>query len=388
VRSSDATQMREAPARTIRHILVMTYGHVADVLAAGPSLKALRETYPQATINVLAVEYVRDLLEACPYVDNVVILPDFKYKGTPWFRAEQTLGLVRAAPRLLWRYDMVLVLHARSNFLARLAFLTAAPVRAGYQDGGPVWLFTHHAQPYNNIIPFRDENRRVLQAINVPVRDSRMEIWTSPHDDAAVAAMLEEAGVSADDTLVGLHPGTHWSCQQWYPERWAQVGNGLRTRYGAKIIITGTADEAPLAEEIAAGMGERPIVLTGRTTVPQFASLIRRLQLLVCVNSAASQIALATRTPMLNLIGYENPTWTAAARGEAMTVIQGFKPGEARTSWCPWGVWGKLSECHREAACLGRGGLQTIGPEAVFAAAERHLANKAPARSQAGYSPA
>jgi ADP-heptose:LPS heptosyltransferase len=320
-------------------------------------------------------------------VDKVVVLPDFKYKGTRWFRAEQILGLVRTAPRLLRRFDMVLVLHARSSFLARLAFLTAAPVRAGYQDGGPAWLFTHHAQPCDKIISFRDENRRVLQAVGVPVPGSRMEIWTSAHDDALIATLLEDAGVRADDTIVGLHPGTHWSCQQWYPERWARVGDELRTRYGAKIVITGTADEAPLAEEIAAAMGERPIVLTGRTTVPQFASLVRRMRLLVCVNSAASQIALATGTPMLNLIGYENPTWTAAAHGEAMTVIRGFKPEEAKTSWCPWGVWGKLSQCHREAACLGRGGLQTIDPTEVVAAAERHLA-QVPAVPSTGARPA
>jgi ADP-heptose:LPS heptosyltransferase len=351
----------------------MVYGHVADVLSAGPSLKALRETYPEATISVLAVPYVREMLEACPYVDRVIVMTDLNHKGSRWVHAERLLKLATMTPRLFGRFDMVLVLHARSNFLARLAFLTGAPIRAGYQDENPAWLYTHRAQPYQDVVSFRAENRRVLEAVGIPVSRASMEIWTSPRDDAAVDALLQDEGTGADDVLIGLHPGSHWTCQQWYPHQWAALGDMLADRYGARLVITGTADEISLAREIADGMRTRPLVLAGRTTIPEFAALIRRLRLLICVNSAASQLALATGTPMLNLIGYENPTWTAAAQGELMTVVRGFKPEEGKASWCPWHYWGRLSECHKEGACLGRGGMQTITPDLVLAAAERYL---------------
>ncbi len=371
-----------APARPIRRILVMVYGHVADVLSAGPSLKALREAYPDATISALAVPYVRDMLEACPYLDHVLLMEDFKHKGSKWIHAERVWGLARMAPRLFGRFDMVVVLHARSNFLTRLAFLSGAPIRAGYQDGNPAWLLTHRAQPYAGVLSFRDENRRVLQALAIPVRGARMEIWTGARDEEAVSTLLAEHGIGEGDVVVGMHPGSHWTCQQWYPRQWAAAGDQLAERYGAKLVITGTRDEIPLAEEIAGGMRARPIILAGRTTVPQFAALIRRMRLLVCVNSAASQLALATRTPMLNLIGYENPTWTAAARGEAMLVVRGSTPEDAPSSWCPWHLWGRLSECHKEEACMGRGGMQMITPELVVAAAERFLAPEAVAGAE------
>jgi len=72
-----------SPARDdIRSILVMAYGHIADVLPAFAALRALRQSYPEARITVMAVEYVREMFEHCPDVHEVLIIRDFKYKGT------------------------------------------------------------------------------------------------------------------------------------------------------------------------------------------------------------------------------------------------------------------------------------------------------------------
>jgi hypothetical protein len=73
-------------AASIRRILVTAYGHIADVLPSGPALHALRETYPQARITVLAVGYVKEMLAACPYVDEVLISSIKARVGPKWSR--------------------------------------------------------------------------------------------------------------------------------------------------------------------------------------------------------------------------------------------------------------------------------------------------------------
>jgi hypothetical protein len=65
-----------------------------------------------------------------------------------------------------------------------------------------------------------------------------------------------------------------------------------------------------------------------------------------------------------------------------MTVVRGVAPEDAPSAWCPWHLWGRLSECHKEEACMGRGGLQTITPELVVAAAERFLTPEAVAGAE------
>jgi ADP-heptose:LPS heptosyltransferase len=368
-----------APTGPVRRVLVTAYGHIADVLPSLPALRALREAHPQAHITVLAVEYVREMFEASPYVNDVLILRDFRYKGSRWGKLEQLLRLAQLAPRLYRRFDLVLVLHARTRFLSRVAWLTQAPVRAGLADAAARGTLTHPARPLSGLASFREENRRVLEAVGVRTMPMRLELTPTDADNATVEALLTSGGMVAGRPVVGLHPGSHWTCQQWRVEDWAQLADTLVERCGAQLVITGTADERPLAEGIRAAMRTEGAVVvdaTGRTSIMQFAALIRRLDLLVCVNSAASQVALAVNTRSINLVGYENPVWTAPAPGEPMTIVRGCDETTARASWCPYGVWGRISQCHR-AECVGIGGLSLIGVERVAGAAQTALTRQA-----------
>jgi heptosyltransferase-2 len=359
---------------SIRRILVTAYGHIADALPAGPALHALRETYPQARITVLVVGYVQEMMAACPYVDEVIVINDFTHKGSRLGKVEQLLKLGWLAPRVWRRYDLALVLHARSRFLSRLIWLSGAKVRAGFADAASPGMLTHPAQPYTGVVSFRDENRRVLEAIGITSMPASLELWPSQADDAAVQRLLAEARVAEHALLIGLHPGSHWTCQQWSAKEWATVADALVSTYGARLILTGTADERPLAQAIIGQMTQaaRPIDATGKTSMLQFAALVRRLNLLICVNSAASQVGLAMHTPTLNLVGYENPVWTAPLPTEPLTIVRGCDDNSAVEYWCPYGVWGRLSQCHR-AACVGIGGLALITPRMVLRQVDRYL---------------
>lgn len=372
---TERTRQATPDAGSVRRILVTAYGHIADALPSLPAMRALKQAYPQARITVLAVGYVRDMMAACPDVDDVIIMRDFKYKGTRRGKLEQIVKLAQYAPRLYRRYDMALVLHARNRFLSRLVWLTGAPVRAGFADVASGPMLTHVAEPFTGIASFRDENRRVLEAVGVSGMGASLEMHPSEADAESVRALLAERGVGADEEIIGLHPGSHWTCQQWSAEQWAALADDLIAQHDARLVITGTDDERDLARAIIERMtsdSTKVVDATGRTSIMQFAALIQRMRLLVCVNSAASQVALAMKTPVVNLVGYENPVWTAPLPSEPMTIVRGCDDQTAKDYWCPYHVWGKLSQCHR-AECVGIGGLSLIRPESVTRAVNARL---------------
>ncbi len=362
-------------ATNVRRILVMAYGHIADVLPTFTALRALRQTYPDAHIAVLAVEYVREMFEQCADVDEVIIMKDFKYKGTRRGKLEHVLRLVQMLPRVYRRYDMALILHARTRFLTRLAWLSGARIRAGFLDVASPRMLTNPARPLTAYVSFREENRRVLQAVGIATMGAGLEFTPSDHDMAAVRQLLVAQGVTDRDLLIGLHPGSHWTCQQWDVAEWSALADDLVTRFGARIVISGGPGESELASAIISQMRSNTagvINLAGRTSIMRFAALIRSLTCLICVNSAASQIALAVHTPVVNLVGYENPVWTAPIAGEPMAIVRGCDDTTALASWCPYNVWGKLSECHR-AECVGIGGMSLIRRDRVTREVEKWL---------------
>jgi ADP-heptose:LPS heptosyltransferase len=364
-----------APHADVRRIMVMAYGHIADVLPSFAALRALRQTYPAAHIVVFAVEYVREMFERCADVDEVLIIKDFKYKGTRRGKLEQLARLIRLAPQVYGRYDMALTLHAHTRFLTRLAWLSGARIRAGFVEGDKRSLLTHPARPLTTRVSFREENRRVLEAVGITTIGKGLELTPSADDLAEMRRFLAAEGVAEDDLVIGLHPGSHWTCQQWSATEWSALADELVTRYGARLVITGSGDEGDWARDIVEHMSvkdARVIDATGKTSIMQFAALIRSLRCLVCVNSAASQIALAVRTPVVNLVGYENPVWTAPAVGEPMTIVRGCDDATAVENWCPYNVWGKLSQCHR-TECIGIGGLSLIRRDRVLREVEQWL---------------
>jgi ADP-heptose:LPS heptosyltransferase len=339
-------------------ILVLVYGHVADTMAAIPGLRSLRAAYPSATIEVLALESARPILGPCPYIDRLIPWRDFQHKGERGARLEK-LGVIASLVLRLRRrhYDATLVFHRSSGAMRKLAEMVGSPIRAGVSYGGE--SYTHPVPHRADAESSRDENRRVLDSIGVSEDGGAVELWTADTDAVWAAAFLGQRS----GPRVGLHPGSDWSCQQWLPKRFGEVGGSLQAATGATIVITGSSGETVLEAEIAQGLAEDPLRACGRTTFEQFVEIIRRLDLLVCVNSAAAAIAAAVGTPAVVLLGLEDARFTGIKSGGALTVIQP-RMSASGGGWCEFGRWGVLSGCD-SPMCRGLGGLAEVESAAV-----------------------
>ena len=346
-----------------KKVLVIVYGHVADTMAAIPALRTLRHAHPSARIELLLLRAAAPVLERCPYVDELVVWDDFKLKGTRWSKAEKAATLARLALRVRRRrYDAILVFHRSFRAIRQIAAASGASLTVGISSGGD--RYTHPAPPPAEVHSSREENRAVLAAIGLEEDGGPIELWTSPEDDARAEGLLG----GADGSLhIGLHPGSDWSCQQWLPERFAAAGRTLNERLGATIVVTGSPSEIPLQEEIAAGLSGRVSKLAGTTSLSELVALIRRLDVLITVNSAPAAIAQAVGTPAVVLLGPEDRRLTGLVDGERVCVVQ---PGTrlAPGSWCEFGRWGVLSGCD-SPMCRGVSGLDQLGVDQVAAAA-------------------
>jgi ADP-heptose:LPS heptosyltransferase len=340
-------------------ILVIAYGHVADTMAAIPALRSLRAAYPSASIDVLALESARPILGPCPYIDNLITWQDFQHKGRRIARVEKLSVIASLALKLRRSgYDATLVLHRSSGAMRKLAGLIGTPVRAGLSSGGDG--YTHLAAPGDAVESSRDENRRVLESIGVEEDGGALELWTSDEDKQWAAAFLG----SHSGPRVGIHPGSDWSCQQWLPKRFAEVGRNLQVTAGATVIITGSSGEVELETEIAEGLAESPLRACGRTSFGQFVEIIRGLDILIGVNSAAAAVARAVGTPAVVLLGLEDARYTGISSNRHLTLIQPQMAPRGGGGWCEFGRWGVLSSCD-SPMCRGLGGLAEVAPAIV-----------------------
>jgi len=209
-------------------------------------------------------------------------------------------------------FDLAVVLRFDHWWGALLAYLARIPRRVGY-DIAEVKPFLTDAVPY---VPGRHEveqNLALVEAVRdqpplrrfdgQPSQGFPLEFPLRAQDLAFAARYLAERGVGDDDPLVCIHPGAGAPVKLWQHERWARVADTLVKGYGAKVVLTGSASEAPLVQAIAEQMTSQPIVAAGQTMLGQLAALLAHCRLVLGVDSGPLHLAVAVGTPTVHLYG-------------------------------------------------------------------------------------
>jgi len=294
-----------------RRILVVKLADLGDVITSGPALRALRTTFPHARIVALVTAATVPVLAGSPYVDGVLTFDKFAYDRP--LSALHPANLL-AAVRLAWelrrqRFDTVVILHhltTRWGALkyAALAFATGARRRLGL-DNGRGWFLTHRAK--DGGFGARHEVEYALEVVGLlgaHTDDPRLEVPISPADAAYAREVL---GPDGPRPLVAIHPGSGgWSlARRWEPGGFAAVADALAERYGARIVLVGTASDD--VDRVADAMRTMPLNLAGRTTIGQLAAVLRHCDLFIGADSGVMHAAAAAGTPTVAIFGPTNP---------------------------------------------------------------------------------
>jgi len=73
---------KEIDFKHIKNILLIRLDGIGDFIYTIPSLKAVREFFPNSRIILLSSSVLKDLLFTCPYIDDFVIY-DYLESGFP-----------------------------------------------------------------------------------------------------------------------------------------------------------------------------------------------------------------------------------------------------------------------------------------------------------------
>ena len=135
---------------------------------------------------------------------------------------------------------------------------------------------------------------RLLTASGIPADPTRLDIRPPPPHTAHGHTVI--------------HPGAASGSRRWPVERWIQIARNERAR-GRSVVITGSRDEIPLAEQVARGAGlDATAVLAGRTDLLELAALVAAAGRLLCADTGVAHLATALNTPSLVLFGPVPPS--------------------------------------------------------------------------------
>ena len=341
------------PPRELRRILIVQLQQVGDTVIFAPALRAIRERYPAARIEVLAHRVGAQLYRSCPLVDEVIEEHGWGTRRLHLLSL-RTLRLLRARG-----YDAVVTDVTESAFAyTLLAWLVGAPVRVGFDRGSRGALHTVQV-PYDESRGFLHSNLEIARALGADVGDPREGVFVGEADRAHARSVLSRHGVLGARPLVVVHPATNWESKLWFEDRWAAVADALVEKHGASILFVGTAAEGPYVERVRARMRRPARSSAGETDLPQLAALLEHADLFLGTDSGPRHLAGALGRPQVTIFSaqdYPN-RWSLD------------RPGEIRLRTAP-----ECSPCLSATCPRGdRLCMELIATAEVLAACDRHL---------------
>lgn len=329
--------------RAIKSILFLRHDRIGDMVLSTAALKALREGYPQAKVTVLASELNCEILKHNPNVDDIII-----YKGLKWF-------IKKIRPR---RYDLVIDPFLTYEMKqAVMTYVAGRKYRIGFEEAGREIFFNVRGPTASSPKQMVDHLLDLAELAGGKREGCKPEVFLSDTEIQWANEALAEKGISANELIIGIHPGAHYPSQRWSAERFGEVAKQIVEQSLAKVILVGSSDEEGLLEVVKKSVGEE-IQIFSCDSIRKFVALLSRCNLLVCNNSGPMHIAAALNVPTVSMIG---PTVTTLwlPYGENNVVINKALP---------------CSPCNR-AICKVHECMESITVDEVFKAVETQIAH-------------
>lgn len=306
-------------------ILVLRALGIGDLATAVPALRGLRAAFANRPIALAAPGWLAPLAGLTGAVDRLI-------------------SVAELAPVPVAGPHCAVNLHGRGPQSHRLLQATEPGTLWGFAcpaagHGGPEWSEAEH------------EVHRWCRLLH----------WYGVAADPADLVLRQPpAGRTPAGTTV-VHPGAKDPARRWPVDRFVAVARVLAER-GHRVVVTGSAADAPIAAELARRAGLPPrAVLAGRTGMAELAAVIAYARLVVSGDTGAAHLATAYRTPSVVLFG-------------SMAPHRWGPPPERPEHWSLW--HGELAGL---PACAGpHPALLAITVDEVLAAADLAPAGKPP----------
>lgn len=306
-------------------ILVLRALGLGDLLTAVPALRALRRAFDGERLVLAAPEKLRDLVELVDAVDELLPtagLGELSWPGEPPRLAVNLHGRgPESIHDLLAQDPLELITYRHPDFPG---------------VDGPDWPAEAHEV---------DRWCRLLEAARIPADRTDLALPPPPGPSTAAGAVV-------------VHPGAAFAARRWPPDRYARVARALSGSH--RVVVTGSAAEAPLAREIAEAAGLPAEAVLAGDGLAELAATVAEARLVICGDTGVGHLATAYGTPSVLLFGPTPPRLWGP-------------PPEARQHTVLW--VGDVGDPHGEAPDPG---LLLLRAERVLAAAEDLLATGAP----------
>lgn len=328
-----------------KRILVVAPSWVGDAVMATPTLRAVRELYPDAHITWLCRRYVKPVLNGLPWADRIMTYRSGKAASG------RGRGLIPLAARLRKGRFGVAILLTNSFKTALLCKMAGVKQVIGYDRDGRGFLLT------DKLLPHKEKGKFIptpivryylglAQYLGSRARSIRMELAITAKEAQEAADVLSRCALPSDldhparhgeGPLVMINPGAQYGAAKcWLPENFAAVADRLIAQCGATVLLSGTPRERRIIDSIQRHMTHAAVDLSDKgLSLGALKEIVRRSDLMITNDTGPRHIAAAMEVPVVTVFGPTHPEWTEIEFPQERKVAVSVFCGPCQKKLCP-----------------------------------------------------
>jgi len=282
-----------------KKILLVRNDRFGEFLLNIPVMRALKETFPTASLSLLVDPLVEPLAACIEYVDEVMT----------WENKKHSLGeCLKFAKQLKSEGFDLCVISNPTKEAHLLSFLAGIPCSIGYSRKWG-FLLTRTIEDSKDLgIKHEVESNLYLASL----------AGASTRNETLSLAKLAPATNQDFNAAIAVHPYTSDTVKEWPLEQFYRLIASLAREPGAKILVVGKEDAQSASKEHFDNLGDNVINLINKTTLVELAQIFKQCRVLVSCDSGPMHLAACVGTPVVAL-------------------FRNDLPGKTARRWGPWG---------------------------------------------------
>ena len=285
---------------SVKKILVLRLRAFGDTLLTTPTLRGLKQAYPNATLAIVLEPAMAQVVKGLPYVDEVIPFDRMGWKRKGKFHElRATLnfwGMLRRR-----HFDLVVDVLGTPR-TAAMALATGAPVRVGFALRVRKWAYTHVFQPGKDRKYIADYTADTLRVLGLQPDSLDIDFHVGAQAQADIDAWLHQQGLSE-----GLKPLLVMGAGGWELKRYPAplLAESVRLSLGTSgrpaLVLWGPGEEG-MARELVGLIGASAR-LAPATDFEHMGALLRRAACLLTNDNATKHLGVACGCPTVTLFG-------------------------------------------------------------------------------------
>lgn len=298
----------------VHAILIIGPAWVGDMVMAQTLFIMLKKRYPHASIDVLAPEWSRPLLERMPEVRQAISLPIGHGKLSLALRKKIALSL-RAE-----QYSHAYILP-NSFKSALIPWWAKIPHRIGWNRELRRVLLTDTRTLDKQRYPLMIER---FMALALPAEQALAQPYPRPHfqvNPENIVVVQKKFQLTLERPVLALCPGAEFGPAKRWPDAYYAEIAARWLKQGGQVWLFGSKNDKEVCNNIQVAAGAGCINLAGETSLGEAIDILSLVTVAVSNDSGLMHLLAALNKPIVAVYGSSSPKFTPPL-GDKIAVVR------------------------------------------------------------------